>query len=180
MIEIHQSFGVPSDPRTVWGIISDPRAVVGCVPGAALGGQQEDGSLDASVKVKFGPVNVTFEARVTLGLDDAAMVGHVTARGKDTQGGTRVTSTMTFEVRETPPLPAPPPRGGRESRPAEAESGSTVTIDGKVEISGRLAGMIESGASIVVNRMSSEFADSLTRRCDAEMSAITAREEDAG
>ena len=147
MISIHESVGVPADKHTVWGVISNPQAVVGCVPGASLGTQHEDGSMDASVAVKFGPVKVTMLARVTLALDDTAMVGHVTARGKDNQGGTRVTSTMTFAVTEA------------------AESGSTVTIDGEVEISGKLAGLIEGGASIVVNRMSSEFADSLARRC---------------
>lgn len=157
MIDIHDSFAVPSDPRTVWAIISDPRAVVSCVPGASLGEQQEDGSLDASVTVKFGPVKVTFHARVTLELDDAAMVGHVTARGKDNQGGTRVTSTMTFEVKD------------------EAESGSTVAIHGEAEIAGKLAGLIESGASIVVNRMSSEFADNLARRCAGATAAAAVR-----
>jgi len=157
MIDIHESFGVPSDPRTVWGVISDPRAVVSCVPGASLGEEQEDGSFDASVTVKFGPVKVSFHTWVTLELDDAAMVGHVTARGKDNQGGTRVTSTMTFEVMD------------------EAESGSTVAINGEAEISGKLAGLIESGASIVVNRMSGEFADSLAKRCAGVTGAATAR-----
>jgi carbon monoxide dehydrogenase subunit G len=157
MIDIHESFGVPADARAVWGVLSDPRAVVSCVPGASLGEQQEDGSLDASVTVKFGPVKVTFQARVTLDLDDAAMVGHVTARGKDNQGGTRVTSSMTFEVMD------------------EAESGSTVAIDGEAEISGKLAGLIEGGASIVVNRMSSEFADNLAKRCAGVTAAATAQ-----
>lgn len=159
MIGIHESFGVPSDPRTVWGVISDPRAVVSCVPGASLGEQQEDGSLDASVTVKFGPVKVTFHARVTLELDPAAMVGHVTARGKDNQGGTRVMSTMTVEVTD------------------EAKSGSTVAIDGEVEIYGKLAGLIEGGASIVVKRMSSEFADSLAKRCAGVTAPATARKQ---
>src|SRR4051812_20761282 len=98
MMDVHESFSVPSDPRTVWDVISDPRTVVGCVPGASLGEQQEDGSWDAGVGVKFGPVRVTLNARVTLDLDDATMVGHVTARGKDNQGGTRFTSSMTFKV----------------------------------------------------------------------------------
>jgi uncharacterized protein len=156
VINIHESFVVPSDPQTVWGVISDPRAVVGCVPGASLGDEREDGSFDASVAVKFGPVKVSFQGRVTLELDGAAMVGHVTARGKDNKGGTRVASTMTFEVMD------------------EAESGSTVVIDGEVDISGKLAGLIEGGASIVVNRMSSEFADSLAKRC-AGVTAAAAR-----
>ena len=168
MMEIHERFGVPSDPGTVWGVISDPRAVVSCVPGASLGDQREDGSFDASVTVKFGPVKVLFQARVTLELDDAAMIGHVTARGKDNQGGTRFTSRATFEVVGTPPLPNPPPRGGRES-------GSTVAIQGEVDMSGKLAGLIEGGASIVVNRMSSEFADNLAKRCAGVTAVSTAR-----
>lgn len=157
MMDIHESFAIPSDPRTVWGIISDPRAVVGCVPGASLGEEHEDGSFDASVAVKFGPVRVKMDALVTLEMDDAAMVGKVTARGKDTQGGTRFTSTMTFKVTEAD------------------ESGSTVAADGEIEISGKLAGMIESGASIVVNRMSREFADSLAERCAGVTAAATAQ-----
>jgi carbon monoxide dehydrogenase subunit G len=146
-MDIHERFTVASEPRTVWGIISDPRAVVECVPGASLGGQREDGSYDATATVKFGPIKVAFQAVVTLETDAAAMVGHVTARGKDTQGGTRVTSTMTFAVA------------------AEGDSGSIVTIDSEVDISGKLAGVIEAGASIVVNRMASEFADNLAKRC---------------
>ena len=165
MIKLHESFAVPSDPRTVWSVISDPSTVVTCVPGASLGDQQEDGSLDASVAVRFGPVKVTFRGLVTLELDDAAMIGQISARGKDSQGGTRVTSSMAFAVGRGP------------------ESGATVAITGDVEISGKLAGMIESGASIVVNRMSREFADNLAKRCAeaaAEREDLVKSEGDAG
>jgi carbon monoxide dehydrogenase subunit G len=99
------------------------------------------------VTVRFGPVRVLFHARVTLELDDAAMVGHVAADARDDQGGARVTSAMTFVVKD------------------ETESGSALTIDGQVEISGKLAGVIEGGALFVVSRMSREFADCLAARC---------------
>jgi carbon monoxide dehydrogenase subunit G len=158
MIAVHESFSVPSDPRLVWQVVSDPSAVVSCVPGASLGERYEDGSLDASVTVKFGPVKVMFHARVTLELDDAARVGHVTARGKDNQGGTRVTSTMTFVVMD------------------QGRSESTVMIDGEAEISGKLAAVIESGASIVVDRMASEFAANLAKRCTDVTAAASARQ----
>src|SRR4051794_5919060 len=111
MIDVHESLSIPSSSPTVWYIISDPRAIVSCVPGATLGEQQEDGSWDASVAVKFGPVRVTMQARVTLELDEPARIGHVTARGKDNQGGTRFTSTMQFQVKDA------------------AEAGSIVAID---------------------------------------------------
>ena len=87
MIEVNEQVDVPAAPRTVWELLSDPRAVVDCVPGAALGDQLEDGSFDASVTIKFGPAKVTFRAKVTLELDTAAMVGHVTSGAKITRAG---------------------------------------------------------------------------------------------
>ena len=148
MIEVNERIEVPSAPRTVWDVLSDPRAVVECVPGAALGDEREDGSFDATLTVKFGPAKVTFHARVTLEMDGAAMVGHVTAKGKDNQGGTRVRATMTFKVVEQ----AEPP-------------GSAVPIEAQVEIFGRLATLVEGGATLVVKRMTGEFSERLAARC---------------
>jgi carbon monoxide dehydrogenase subunit G len=148
MIEVNERIEVPSAPRIVWGLLSDPRAVVGCVPGAALGDEQEDGSYDATLTVKFGPTKVTFRARVALELDPATMTGHVTAKGKDSIGGTRVQATMKFSVVEQTDSP-----------------GSVVPITSEVEISGRLASLIESGAKLVVKRMVGEFTGRLAERC---------------
>ena len=149
MIEINESFDVPrASPREVWNLLSDPQAVVECVPGAALGEEHEDGSFDGSLAVKFGPARVTFRARIELELDDAAMSGSVTARGKDSQGGTRFRATMSFKVTEG----------------AEA-AGTKVLINGENEISGKLAGIVEAGAKIVVKRMAADFAENLQAKC---------------
>jgi uncharacterized protein len=156
MMHVTENVTVAANPQTVWGVISDPHTIVTCVPGASLGAQHEDGSFDANVAVKFGPVRVTMQAVVTLELEEAARVGHATARGKDNQGGTRFSSSMTFTVRES----------GADS--------TTVAIDGQVELTGKLAGVIEGGAPIVIKRMSSEFAQNLARRC-AEVSAGSAQ-----
>jgi len=148
MIEINERFDVPAAaPRTVWDLLSDPQAVVGCVPGATLGEEHEDGSFDGSLTVKFGPARVTFKARIELAIDDAAMTGRVTSRGKDNQGGTRFNATMGFSVVENTELP-----------------GTTVLIKGENEITGKLSGIVESGAKIVIKRMSSEFAENLAAR----------------
>jgi carbon monoxide dehydrogenase subunit G len=148
MIEISERIEVPSAPRVAWALLADPRAVVDCVPGATLGEEQEDGSFDATLVVKFGPAKVTFHARVALELDDGAMVGRVSAKGKDTQGGTRMRATMTFKVLEqTDAL------------------GSTILVDAQVEITGRLASLVESGAKIVVKRMTTEFSERFAARC---------------
>ena len=148
MIEIHEQFDVPADPDRVWQVLSDPEAVVTCVPGASIVGQDDDGSLHTSLQVKFGPTRVTFRARAALDLDESAHTGRITAQGKDSVGGTRMRSTANFAV-----------------TPSPAATGSRVAVDGNVEVSGRMASLIEGGASLVVKRMSTEFAQRLAARC---------------
>lgn len=147
MIEVNEQIEVASDPQTVWTLLSDPRAVVECLEGARLGEQHEDGSYDASIVVKFGPAKVAFNANVALELDSAGRTGHVTSRGKDKQGGARFQTKMTFRVEDR----VDPP-------------GSRIPIEAQVEISGRLASMIETGASMVVKRMTKDFSEQLANR----------------
>lgn len=145
MIEVNEKIEVPSPPQEVWKVLSDPHAVVECVQGASLGEQHEDGSYDAGLKVAFGPARVTFRARFSLELDPATMSGKVSSRGKDNQGGTRIKADMGFRVEPNGP-------------------GSTVLIEAKTEVGGRLASIVESGASLVVGRMTADFAKRLEAR----------------
>jgi len=147
MIEVNEQIEVASDPQTVWNLLSDPRAVVECLEGAALGERHEDGSYDASITVKFGPARVAFRATVALELDPAGRTGHVTSRGKDKQGGARFQTKMTFRVEDR----VDPP-------------GSRIPIDAQVEITGKLASMIETGAQMVVKRMTKDFSEQLANR----------------
>jgi carbon monoxide dehydrogenase subunit G len=153
MIEVNERIEVPAAPRIVWDVLSDPYAVVDCVPGAALGDKQEDGSYDATLTVKFGPAKVSFRARFTLELDPAGMTGQVTSKARDSQGGTRLKTTMAFKVVE-----------------GQAPGSSAVPIDAQVEISGKLASLVESGANLVVKHMTKEFSERLT----AKIAAATA------
>jgi len=148
VIEVNERIEVSAPARTVWALLSDPHAVVECVPGATLGEQHDDGSYDATLQVKFGPAKVSFRARVAVQFDAASMSGSVTSKGKDNQGGTRFNATMGFKVVEQ-----------------DNGAGSAVPIDAQVDIAGRLASLVESGAAIVVKRMTTEFSERLAARC---------------
>jgi uncharacterized protein len=147
MIQVNENIEVPSSRQAVWDILSNPHAVAECVPGAALGERQEDGSYDASLVVKFGPAKVTFKARFTLVLDPPAFSGRVESRAKDNQGGTRLKTTMNFKVME-----------------GSAPGTSAIPIDAQVEISGKLASLVESGANLVVKYMTKEFSERLAAK----------------
>jgi carbon monoxide dehydrogenase subunit G len=154
MIEVKERIEVSSAPQAVWRLLSDPRAVVDCVPGAALGEQQEDGSYDATLTVKFGPAKVSFRARFTLELDEAGLSGQVVSKARDNQGGTRVKATMSFKVVD-----------------GAAPGSSIIPIDAQVEISGKLASLVESGANLVVKYMTKEFSERLSAKLGAATAA---------
>jgi carbon monoxide dehydrogenase subunit G len=147
VIEVNEQFEVSAPPKAVWQLLADPHAVVGCVPGAAIVSQNDDGSIETTLGVKFGPLNIAFQGHSELELDEVAMCGRILARGKDKQGGARFTASAVFDVSRT-------------------DTGSLVTTRGQVDISGRLASLIESGANLVVKRMSSEFTDCLRARAE--------------
>jgi carbon monoxide dehydrogenase subunit G len=126
--------------------------------GAELGESLGDGSFKARTTVKFGALRIHFNGQVSLELDEVAMEGHLTAQGKDAQGGARFRATTTFNVTE------------------QAENGdSAVTVQGEVDISGKLVSVIEAGASRVVRRLAESFAVNLTAQC-----AMKAEPSDAG
>jgi len=147
MIEVNERIDVIASPDAVWEILSNPHEVVECVPGATLGELQEDGFYDAGLIVKFGPARVTFHARFMLELDQVTHSGTVTSRGKDNQGGTKIRANMKFRV-----------------VPQDTNIGSSIFVDANVEVSGRLSTIVESGASLVVGRMTKEFTEHLETR----------------
>ncbi|MCC7106001.1 MAG: SRPBCC family protein [Chloroflexi bacterium] len=164
MIAIHEEIGVPARPERVWTIISDPYAVVPCVPGASIVRTNDDGTYDGQLSVKFGPARILFALRVVLELAPGTLAGRVFARGKESTGGTRMTSSTAFAV-------TPSPAGG-----------SRVTFDGGVEVTGRLASLVETGASVVVTRLAVEFAANLSARCSdgsASANAVTSSAADS-
>lgn len=156
MIAIAEEISVPSPPDRVWTVVSDPGAVVSCIAGAGLGAVHDDGSFDGTLLVKFGALRVRFAAVLSLELTEADLEGRLSARGKDGQGATRFNGSATFRV--TP----------------DADPGrSLVTMTGEVNLSGKLAALIESGAGVVVSRMTKEFSAALIERCAVPGEPVT-------
>jgi carbon monoxide dehydrogenase subunit G len=151
MIEVNERIEVASPPQAVWTILSDPNAVVECVEGATLGDKRDDGSFDAKLIVKFGPAKVSFAANVMVDYDEANQSGNVIARGKDAISGTKFRTTMHFSVT------------GQDAPPDNVRS--EIPIKAECELTGRLSNLIESGANLVIKRMTASFAEKLAERC---------------
>ena len=141
-IKIREKITVAAPAAAVWNLICDPYAVANCLAGAAIDGQREDGSYDASMVLHFGPLKVSFRAHVILAIDADAMTGTILTRGKDAHGGVRVTATTRFGVFAN-------------------ENAADILIDADVELGGKLASVIGAGASIVAKKLSAVFTEKL-------------------
>jgi esterase/lipase/carbon monoxide dehydrogenase subunit G len=156
MIEVNESFVVAAPPADVYQVMSDPHAVVECVAGAALGERSEDGSYVGTMTVKFSALRVSFSGRIVLDLDQPNLAGTVVATGRDRQGGTKFKATASFTV-------AP---DGDDDR------ASQVTVVGDIDLSGKLASVIEGAAGTVVRRMTNEFVAALSLRCASDSTSL--------
>jgi len=150
MIDINETVRLPASEDEVWAVLSDPHQVVGLIADAEITSENTDGTYNGRMTVKFGPMRVSFVARVALDLDQSARTGTITAHGKDSQGGTRMKTTASLSLASVGP------------------EVTDVSLEGTVELSGRLASQIEGAAGSVVKRMSSEFTDALAARLGPE------------
>jgi uncharacterized protein len=70
-MRIENGFDAPAAPEEVWALLTDVPRVVPCLPGAELVGQVDETTWKANVKVKLGPIAMTFAAVVRQELADA-------------------------------------------------------------------------------------------------------------
>lgn len=98
-MQLEHSFTVPVGIDEAWGILLDIERVGPCMPGAAI--ETVDGDdFTGTVKVKLGPINLTYKGKASFTeKDEAAHRAVIDARGKDSRGnGTaaaKVTATLT-------------------------------------------------------------------------------------
>ena len=100
-MEIENSFTVNAPPDTVYGFLLDVNRVVGCVPGAELSEVVDADTFKGKVRIKVGPVTVSYNgtARITE-RDQAARTARLRAEGKETTGSGSAQATTTMSVRE--------------------------------------------------------------------------------
>ena len=100
-MELDHSFTVPVGVDEAWQALIDIERVAPCMPGAALDSVDGD-EFTGTVKVKLGPINLTYKGKASFVEKDAGTHRAVIdARGRDARGnGTaaaKVTATLAGE-----------------------------------------------------------------------------------
>jgi carbon monoxide dehydrogenase subunit G len=152
-MRLEHAFTVPVGVKQAWDVLLDLPRIAPCMPGAALTEYTDDG-FTGTVKVKLGPINLTYRGtgRFTE-RDEAARRVVIEANGRDTRSSGTAAATITAtlhpdgddrtEVRVATDLTV-------TGRPAQFGSGMLADIGGRLigQFADCLAGQLQGPAAV--------------------------------
>jgi uncharacterized protein len=140
---IENEFDVTATPDDVYALMLDPERVATCIPGAEVTGKRDDGSYDAKVTVKLGPVKMTYRGTIAIiDSDPAARTASMLAKGAEERGQGTAQATLQMAV-------------------SEREGGSHVSVAADMLITGRVAQMGRGVMQDVARRMIDQMAQNM-------------------
>jgi len=142
-MQLENTFTVPVDIDTVYDALNDPEKVTPCFPGAALTSQDGD-DFTGTVKVKLGPISMTYKGKGTfVERDKSAHKVVVDAQGRDSRGNGTASAKATLTM-------------------SEAGSGQTkVTVLTEMQVTGKPAQFGRGVMADVGDKILGQFASCL-------------------
>ncbi len=97
-MRLDHEFTVPVPAGQAWPVLLDIDRIAPCMPGATV--TKIDGDdFEGTVKVKVGPITVTYGGTATfLEKDEAQRIAVIEARGKETRGSGTATARVTAQL----------------------------------------------------------------------------------
>src|SRR4051812_21556271 len=141
-VQLENSFTVPVPVDEAWRVLLDIERIAPCMPGAALDSVDGD-DFTGRVKVKLGPINLTYQGKASfVEKDETAHRAVIDARGKDQRGNGTATAVITARL---------------------AQEGSVTRVDvvTDLNITGRPAQFGRGVMTDVGNKLLGQFADKL-------------------
>jgi uncharacterized protein len=150
-------FAVEGDLETVWRTLLDLERVAGCLPGATIRATADEGRFEGEMKVKMGPMTVTYDGSASLvEVDAAAHRAVISLRAREAKGQGTALATVTNRVEQ---------EGTRVRVCAETD----------LQVTGPQARFGRAIMEDVGNRVLGEFA----KRLEAEIAVPASGEPDA-
>jgi carbon monoxide dehydrogenase subunit G len=99
-VQLDHSFTVPVSIDEAWKVLLDIERVGPCMPGASIDSVNGD-EFTGTVKVKLGPINLTYKGQASfVEKDEAARRAVINARGKDARGNGTASAVVTATLSE--------------------------------------------------------------------------------
>jgi carbon monoxide dehydrogenase subunit G len=142
-VQLENSFTVPLPVDEAWRVLMDIDRIAPCMPGAVLDSVEGD-DFTGRVKVKLGPINLTYQGKGKfIERDETAHKAVIDARGKDQRGNGTASAIITANL---------------------AGEGSVTRVDvlTDLNITGRPAQFGRGVMTDVGNKLLGQFADKLS------------------
>lgn len=98
-MQLSNEFTVGADVERVWNALIDMEGVASCLPGASIHATEEKGTYNGSMRVKIGPMTVTYEGTATFTeLDEQARRAVISLRAREAKGQGTAMATITNRV----------------------------------------------------------------------------------
>src|SRR5919198_235191 len=94
-MQLENSFTIAAPIEKAWEALNTPQTVAPCFPGATLTSYEGD-TFEGTVKVKLGPISLTYKGKGTyLSRDESAHKVVIDANGRDSRGNGTAKATVT-------------------------------------------------------------------------------------
>ena len=124
---LNHEFTVEGDLETVWRTLLDLERVAGCLPGATIRATADEGRFEGSMKVKIGPMAVTYEGSASfVDINDAEHRAVISLRAREAKGQGTALATDHEPRRGGRPAGA---GAGRDGPPGDRAPGAFRTGD---------------------------------------------------
>ena len=144
-MQLEHSFRVPVEVEQAWQVLLDIERIGPCLPGAVIDSVDGD-DFTGTVKVKVGPINLTYKGKASfVEKDPAAHRAVIDARGKDARGAGTAAAKVTATLRQD-------------------GDGTAVDVLTDLDITGKPAQFGRGVMADVGNKLLGQFADCLATR----------------
>lgn len=156
-IELDNSFTVPVPPEHAWAVLLDVERIAPCMPGASVLSVDGD-SVDGQVKVKLGPLSLTYKGTAKfVEKDEANHTIVLDASGKETRGAGTASASVNAVL-----------------KPGAEAGTTTATIHTSLNVTGRPAQFGRSLLPEISGKLIAQFAENLAAMISADGASETA------
>jgi len=154
-VDLQNSFVVPADIETTWKALLDIHRIAPCMPGAVLTASEGD-TFEGTVKVKLGPVTMTYGGTARfVETDEANGRAVIDASGKESRGSGTAKALVTTQL------------------VAESPTSTRVEVVTDLVVTGKPAQFGRGVMQDVAGRIIDQFAANLSAVIAAEINPVT-------
>jgi carbon monoxide dehydrogenase subunit G len=152
-MKLEHAFDVAAPVEVVWELLLDLERVAPCLPGGEVTEKVDDRAYKANVKVKLGPMQMTYRGDITItDVDESARRAVMEAKATEARGQGTARATITTSL-------------------AAGDGGTHGEVLTDLQLTGRVAQMGRGIVEDVSNRLMGQFASCLSERAAGEAAA---------